>query len=161
MPGQLGGKNFRTLGTHYDKKQIQKTVPAMTSPVFRDPHDCGQGSSPNTNFIQRNCNSTEEEGNCSVKAQLTAHCVLFYFLKKWWSLTHFRPKVTEWKCCNSRCWPPHKYWKLQNQKEWFIDLTDSYFHVPIQPDHKMFLCFAFQGQAYQFEDLSFGFSLWV
>ncbi len=45
--------------------------------------------------------------------------------------------------------------------EWFttIDLKDAYFHVPIHPDHKKFLRFAFQSQAYQFEVLPFGLSL--
>ena len=45
--------------------------------------------------------------------------------------------------------------------EWFtsIDLEDAYFHVPICPNHRPFLRFAFQGQAYQFKVLPFGLSL--
>lgn len=45
--------------------------------------------------------------------------------------------------------------------EWFtsIDLKDAYFHVPVCPDHRPFLRFAFQGQAYQFKVLPFGLSL--
>ncbi|XP_061590737.1 uncharacterized protein LOC133456285 [Cololabis saira] len=45
--------------------------------------------------------------------------------------------------------------------EWFtsIDLKDAYFHVPIHPDHRRFLSFAFQGHAYQFTVLPFGLSL--
>ncbi len=36
---------------------------------------------------------------------------------------------------------------------------DAYFHVPICPDHRPFLRFAFQGQAYQFKVLLSGLSL--
>ncbi len=45
--------------------------------------------------------------------------------------------------------------------EWFtsLDLKDAYFHVPICPEHRPFLCFAFQGQAFQFRVLPFGLSL--
>lgn len=45
--------------------------------------------------------------------------------------------------------------------EWFtsLNLKDAYFHVPICPDHRPFLRFAFQGQAYQFKVLPFGLSL--
>ena len=45
--------------------------------------------------------------------------------------------------------------------EWFttVDLKDAYFHVPICPEHRPFLRFAFQGQAYQFKVLPFGLSL--
>ncbi|XP_061589562.1 LOW QUALITY PROTEIN: nucleolar protein 14 [Cololabis saira] len=47
-----------------------------------------------------------------------------------------------------------------NQYQWFnsIDLKDAYFHVPIHPDHRQFLHFAFQGHAYQFAVLPFGLS---
>ena len=47
------------------------------------------------------------------------------------------------------------------QGEWFtsIDLKDAYFHVPIHPEHRKYLRFAFQGQAYQFAVLPFGISL--
>ena len=47
------------------------------------------------------------------------------------------------------------------QGEWFtsIDLKDAYFHVPIHPEHRKYLRFAFQGQAYQFAVLPFGLSL--
>lgn len=38
-----------------------------------------------------------------------------------------------------------------------IDLKDTYFDVPIAPCHRQFLRFAFQGQAYQFKVLPFGF----
>ncbi|KAL0148967.1 hypothetical protein M9458_055771, partial [Cirrhinus mrigala] len=36
------------------------------------------------------------------------------------------------------------------QQHWFttIDLKDTYFHVPIAPQHRPFLHFAFQGQVY-------------
>ena len=40
-----------------------------------------------------------------------------------------------------------------------IDLKNAYFHVPICPDHRPFLRFAIQGQAYQFKVLPFGLSL--
>ncbi len=45
--------------------------------------------------------------------------------------------------------------------EWFTstDLKDAYFHVPICPDHRCFLWFAFQGQAYLFKVLPFSLSL--
>ncbi|XP_030272800.1 uncharacterized protein LOC115581658 [Sparus aurata] len=45
--------------------------------------------------------------------------------------------------------------------DWFtsVDLRDAYFHVPICPDHRPFLRFAFQGRAYQFKVLPFGLSL--
>lgn len=45
--------------------------------------------------------------------------------------------------------------------EWFtsLDLKDAYFHVPICPEHRPFLRFAFQGQAFQFQVLPFGLSL--
>ena len=45
--------------------------------------------------------------------------------------------------------------------DWFtcIDLKDAYFHVPVAPDHRQFLRFAFKGQVYQFRVLPFGLSL--
>lgn len=45
--------------------------------------------------------------------------------------------------------------------DWFmsIDLKDAYFHIPIVPHHRKFLCFSFESQAYQFRVLPFGFSL--
>ena len=45
--------------------------------------------------------------------------------------------------------------------DWFtsIDLKDAYFHVPIAPQHRQFLRFAFEGRAYQFRVLPFGLSL--
>ena len=41
--------------------------------------------------------------------------------------------------------------------EWVasIDLTNTYFHVPIHPKFQKYLCFHLQGQAYQFRALSF------
>ena len=47
------------------------------------------------------------------------------------------------------------------QGEWFtsLDLKDAYFHVPICPEHRPFLRFAFQGRAFQFQVLPFGLSL--
>ncbi|XP_076144523.1 uncharacterized protein LOC143127104 [Alosa pseudoharengus] len=47
------------------------------------------------------------------------------------------------------------------REEWFtsLDLKEAYFHVPICLDHRQFLRFAFQGQAYQFRVLPFGLSL--
>nr|XP_013888376.1 PREDICTED: uncharacterized protein LOC106535818 [Austrofundulus limnaeus] len=45
--------------------------------------------------------------------------------------------------------------------DWFatIDLTDTYFHVAIHPDHRKFLRFAFEGVAYEYLVLPFGLSL--
>jgi hypothetical protein len=47
------------------------------------------------------------------------------------------------------------------QQHWFttVDLKDAYFHVPIAPQHRPFLRFAFQDQVYQFRVLPFGLSL--
>ncbi len=48
-----------------------------------------------------------------------------------------------------------------NPQQWFttIDLKDAFFHVPIAPQHRPFLRFAFQGRVYQFCLLPFGLSL--
>lgn len=48
-----------------------------------------------------------------------------------------------------------------HEGEWFttIDLRDAYFHVPISPQHRRFLRFAFQGRHWQFRVLPFGLSL--
>ncbi len=45
--------------------------------------------------------------------------------------------------------------------DWFvvINLKDTYFHVLILPQHRPFLCFAFEGRAYQYKFLPFGLSL--
>ncbi len=45
--------------------------------------------------------------------------------------------------------------------DWFaaINLKDAYFHVSILPRHRPFLCFAFEGRAYQCKALHFGLSL--
>ena len=45
--------------------------------------------------------------------------------------------------------------------EWFtsIDLKDAYFHVPISPQHRRFLRFAYRGRHWQFRVLPFGLSL--
>ena len=40
-----------------------------------------------------------------------------------------------------------------------IDLKDAYFHVGIHPHHRKYLRFFFQGTAYQFRVLPFGYSL--
>ncbi|XP_075340396.1 uncharacterized protein LOC142399558 [Odontesthes bonariensis] len=47
------------------------------------------------------------------------------------------------------------------QGEWFtsLDLKDTYFHVPICPEHRPYLRFAFRGRAFQFQVLPFGLSL--
>jgi len=46
-------------------------------------------------------------------------------------------------------------------EDWFvtIDLKDAYFHIPILPQHRKFLKFAFGGQAYQYRVLPFGLGL--
>ena len=45
--------------------------------------------------------------------------------------------------------------------DWFttIDLKDAYFHVEIAPEHRKYLRFAFQGIAYEYNRLPFGYSL--
>ncbi|XP_074533298.1 uncharacterized protein LOC141796211 [Halichoeres trimaculatus] len=45
--------------------------------------------------------------------------------------------------------------------EWFtsVDLADAYFHVPIAPQHRQFLRFAYKGRHWQFRVLPFGLSL--
>ncbi|KAK5902612.1 hypothetical protein CesoFtcFv8_007851 [Champsocephalus esox] len=45
--------------------------------------------------------------------------------------------------------------------DWFttIDLKDAYFHVEIAPKHRKYLRFAFQGIAYEYNRLPFGYSL--
>jgi hypothetical protein len=45
--------------------------------------------------------------------------------------------------------------------DWFVtmDLKDAYFHIQINPRHRPFLRFAFEGQAYQYTVLPFGLSL--
>lgn len=45
--------------------------------------------------------------------------------------------------------------------DWFttIDLKDAYFHVEVAPKHRKFLRFAFQGVAYEYNRLPFGYSL--
>ncbi|KAL0194730.1 hypothetical protein M9458_008302, partial [Cirrhinus mrigala] len=45
--------------------------------------------------------------------------------------------------------------------DWFaaIDLMDAYFHVSILPRHRLFLQFAFEGQAYWYKVVLFGLSL--
>jgi len=45
--------------------------------------------------------------------------------------------------------------------DWFttIDLKDAYFHVEIAPKHRKYLRFAFQGVAYEYNRLPFGYSL--
>lgn len=45
--------------------------------------------------------------------------------------------------------------------EWVtsVDLKDAYFHIPIAPHHRLFLCFAFQGHHFQFRVLPFGLFL--
>ncbi len=40
-----------------------------------------------------------------------------------------------------------------------VDLKDAYFHVPIAPHHRHFLCFHFEGKTFQFNVLPFGLSL--
>ena len=45
--------------------------------------------------------------------------------------------------------------------DWFIslDLKDAYFQIQINPLHRPFLRFAFEGQVYQYTVLPFGLSL--
>lgn len=40
-----------------------------------------------------------------------------------------------------------------------IDLKDAYFHVPVLPRHRKFLRFAFQGVAYEYARMPFGYAL--
>ncbi len=51
--------------------------------------------------------------------------------------------------------------KCIQPQDWFtaIDLKDAYFHVSILPQHRPFLRFAFEGRAWQYRVLPFGFSL--
>lgn len=46
-------------------------------------------------------------------------------------------------------------------QDWFvtINLKDAYFHVPIAPEHRHFLRFAFMGQIFQFMVLPFDLAL--
>lgn len=46
-------------------------------------------------------------------------------------------------------------------RDWFVtvDLKDAYFHVPITPQHRLFLRFHFEGRSFQFKVLPFGLSL--
>ncbi|KAI2665956.1 Gag-Pol polyprotein [Labeo rohita] len=46
-------------------------------------------------------------------------------------------------------------------QDWFaaIDLNGMYFYVSILPQHRLFLLFAFEGQAYQYKPLPFGLAL--
>ena len=48
-----------------------------------------------------------------------------------------------------------------SQGEWFtlLDLEDAYFHVPVHPEHRRFLRFAFEGREYEYAVLPFGLSL--
>ena len=45
--------------------------------------------------------------------------------------------------------------------DWFttVDLRDAYFHIPIYRDHRKYLRFFFQGNAYEYTVLPFGLSL--
>ena len=45
--------------------------------------------------------------------------------------------------------------------DWFttVDLRDAYFHIPIHRDHRKYLRFFFQGNAYEYTVLPFGLSL--
>lgn len=45
--------------------------------------------------------------------------------------------------------------------DWFkmFSLTDAYFHIVIHPDHRQFLRFTFEGNAYKYFVLSFGLTL--
>ena len=45
--------------------------------------------------------------------------------------------------------------------DWFttVDLRDAYFHIPIYKNHRKFLRFFFQGNAYEYNVLPFGLSL--
>ena len=40
-----------------------------------------------------------------------------------------------------------------------IDLKDAYFHIRVQPRHRKYLRFFFQGTGYQYRVLPFGYSL--
>ena len=40
----------------------------------------------------------------------------------------------------------------------FIDFKDAYFHIPINPQSRKYLCFDIQRQSYQFKALLFGLS---
>ncbi len=46
------------------------------------------------------------------------------------------------------------------QGDWFttVDLQDAYFHIPIHKDHKKYLRFYSQGNAYEYSVLPFGLS---
>lgn len=54
-----------------------------------------------------------------------------------------------------------KLLELVQPGDWFttIDLKDAYFHVEVAPKHRKFLRFAFQGTAYEYNRLPFGYSL--
>ena len=40
-----------------------------------------------------------------------------------------------------------------------LDLEDAFFHVPIHPNFRKYLRFAFQGQVYQFRAMPFGLAI--
>ena len=55
----------------------------------------------------------------------------------------------------------HTVKDLLIQHDWMakVDLKDTFFMVPIAPQHRNLLLFRLEGRAYQFNCLPFGFSL--
>ena len=51
--------------------------------------------------------------------------------------------------------------ELVQPGDWFptINLKDAYFHIEVAQQHRKFLCFTFQGIAYKYNRLPFGYSL--
>ena len=77
--------------------------------------------------------------------------------KKLWIVSHLGPKVVK-RLHKNIAFQDAEHRSASGQilesiekGEWFtsIDLQDAYFHMPICLDHRPFLCFVFQGQAYQ------------
>ncbi len=133
-------------------------------PPFLGVHRTVVKKSPGTNFIRRDCHPSKKEGNFSAKAQrkltglysIISLCpikdgVLRPILKR----RHLNAyiKVLWFKMLTTA-----QILETIEPNDWFTTI-DAYFHVPLHSDHKKFLLFAFQSQAYQFEVLTFGLSL--
>ncbi len=97
MPGQLGGKHFRPLGTVYSKNGYRIQFRRRPPPFLGVHMTVVKKPSPGTDFIRRNYDPFKKEGNFSAKAQQTAHWVLFELFpraqKRWWSPTRLRPEM--------------------------------------------------------------------
>jgi len=163
MPGQLGEENTRSLGTHCDKKNGYRIQFWRRPPSFSGIHLTVVKNPVQAEILSKEIAALLRKKAITQLQPNEQHTGFYsnYFLvpkkdgglRPILDLRHLNAyiKVLPFKMLTTA-----QILEVIEPSEWFttLDLKDAYFHVPVHPDHRKFLHFAFQGQAFQFSSRS-------